>query len=98
MDILVWLSDWYEANCDGDWEHNAGISISSLDNPGWCFKVNITDTLCSGKLVSISNFQSEIDWYEIKSDGYTFTAVGDTSKLIFLIEHFRDFVNSSSSK
>ena len=32
--MLEWLMNWYESNCDGDWEHSYGVKIESLDNPG----------------------------------------------------------------
>jgi len=37
-DLLKWLQDWYAARCYGDWEHEFGINIRTLDNPG-CLQV-----------------------------------------------------------
>lgn len=34
MDILSWVEDWYKEHCDGVWEHDYGITIGTLDNPG----------------------------------------------------------------
>ena len=25
--LLKWLDDWYESNCDGDWEHSYSVKI-----------------------------------------------------------------------
>ena len=36
--ITKWLQEWAMSQVDGDWEHELGISISMLDNPGWIFK------------------------------------------------------------
>lgn len=94
MEILTWLSGWFKQNCDGDWEHNYTINISSLDNPGWSFTADLSDTEWEGKLYSSINFINDDDWFDIKSDGNTFNAFGDVSKLLFLIEHFRVFVES----
>jgi hypothetical protein len=33
-EILPWLQGWYATQCDGDWEHEYGVSIETLDNPG----------------------------------------------------------------
>ena len=32
--ILKWLEEWYNGNCDGDWQHEYGIKIETVDNPG----------------------------------------------------------------
>jgi Immunity protein 53 len=33
--LLTQLQSWYVAQCNGDWEHTCGISIETVDNPGW---------------------------------------------------------------
>jgi ribosomal protein L37E len=45
-DLLSKLSDWYAAQCDGDWEHEFGIHIGTLDNPGWSVKPVGSAVLC----------------------------------------------------
>lgn len=35
------LEDWYQSNCDGDWEHGFGVTIESLDNPGWSLTADL---------------------------------------------------------
>lgn len=47
-EILIWIQDWYEAQCDGDWEHDYGVEINTLDNPGWMVKVDLTGTSLEG--------------------------------------------------
>lgn len=39
-----WLSEWYQSQCNGDWEHRYGISIDTLDNPGWYIRIDLVDT------------------------------------------------------
>jgi len=41
------LMRWYAQHCNDDWEHQFGISIESLDNPGWMLEVNLADTSLS---------------------------------------------------
>ncbi|MET4118665.1 hypothetical protein ABIB85_005341 [Bradyrhizobium sp. JR1.5] len=48
-DVLERLERWYAAQCNGDWEHTYGITIETLDNPGWNFKVELRDTYLSGR-------------------------------------------------
>ena len=33
-DLLPKLTCWFAAHCDGEWEHDRGISITTTDNPG----------------------------------------------------------------
>src|SRR5690606_14230774 len=42
--LLTWLQGWYTSMCDGDWEHVNGVSIDTLDNPGWSLRIQITGT------------------------------------------------------
>jgi hypothetical protein len=48
-DGLTWLQAWYTTRCDGDWEHGYGVSIVTLDNPGWHLKIDLTDTAVAGR-------------------------------------------------
>jgi hypothetical protein len=63
MNTLSWLQDWYIRHCDGVWEHSWGISVDTLDNPGWTITVDLRETELFDK-----NFEkavvkrSETDW------------------------------------
>jgi hypothetical protein len=48
-DNLNWLSQWYLAQCDSDWEHSYGVKIDTLDNPGWSLKIELMDTALDGR-------------------------------------------------
>ncbi|MES2063387.1 MAG: Imm53 family immunity protein [Bacteroidota bacterium] len=85
--------EWYQAQCDGDWEHSNVIEINSLDNPGWSLKVDVGDTKHSSKTLDLKEFISDDNWFQINCDGTTFKAFGDSSKLILLCEQFRSFIN-----
>ncbi len=43
-DILQRLIGWYYGRCDGEWEHSWGVSIGTLDNPGWRVRIDLVDT------------------------------------------------------
>ncbi len=45
MDSVQWLQTWYQAQCDNDWEHQYGVKIDSLDNPGWMVSIDLFGTL-----------------------------------------------------
>lgn len=91
---MDWLSHWYTSQCDGDWEHGYGITIETLDNPGWSITVDI-DLLPVGDLEPIpwQYFENnENDWYGFKAEDDKFEASGDPTKLSFIISLFKDFV------
>jgi hypothetical protein len=44
IDLLKHLQDWYGSHCDGSWEHQNGVAIETLDNPGWLLRVDLADT------------------------------------------------------
>jgi hypothetical protein len=44
MNEITRLQNWYKSQCNGDWEHQHGISITSCDNPGWWVKVDLAST------------------------------------------------------
>jgi hypothetical protein len=75
-DVLERLERWYAAQCNGDWEHTYGITIETLDNPGWRFKVELRDTYLSGRTFEeISEPQSsdhrEFFHCNVKDDVFT---------------------------
>ena len=49
MNALQRLQDWYSAQCNGDWEHQQGVRIESLDNPGWALDIDLADTTLADK-------------------------------------------------
>ena len=44
MDNFSWLEDWYARQCNGDWEHQSGVKIDTLDNPGWRVVIDLNGT------------------------------------------------------
>ena len=44
MDTLAWIENWYQSQCHGDWEHDYGIKIETLDNPGWRVVIDLAGT------------------------------------------------------
>lgn len=98
-DILNWLEKWFASNCNGDWEHSYGITIETLDNPGWDVKIDLKNTsLANEKLEYTYTEKNENDWFGIKIENAIFYAFGDTNKLSFLLELFKKFVEEKTTK
>jgi len=45
---LTWLQAWYPVQCDGDWEHEFGVRVETLDNPGWSLRIDLDGTAMAG--------------------------------------------------
>ncbi|MGC2638398.1 MAG: immunity 53 family protein [Acidobacteriaceae bacterium] len=65
------LRSWYESNCNGDWEHQFGIAIVTLDNPGWSVEIDLKGTpLEQEDFEKVTIDRSEKDWaFASKQDG-----------------------------
>jgi Immunity protein 53 len=95
---LTWLSDWYQSNCNGDWEHNYGVKIETIDNPGWFITIDLNDTISNVNPIPwIFVEKSAADWDGYKLVGGQFEASGDPSKMEFLIGLFRNIIEKDTS-
>jgi hypothetical protein len=94
--LLEWLQHWYAAECDGDWEHQFGVKIDTLDNPGWVVKVDLFETeLHDLSIEYLHEERSEQDWLGIELLQQRFRGVGDLSKLTVILERFRQLVEQN---
>lgn len=93
MDVLDWFSRWYEAQCDGDWEHGFGPSIGTVDNPGWSLKIDLAGTDCDGRTLDrlTHNYEHEADWWTCWTQDNVFHGVGGPLQLRSILEVFRDW-------
>lgn len=95
--IIQWLQDWTKSQIDGDWEHELGISISMLDNPGWILSADISnygDFLTETKHLGRDN---DVDWidFEIRVIAKTYVYIeifGDISKLNKILYSFKAII------
>jgi hypothetical protein len=65
LTLLTRLQNWYLINCDGDWEHSYGISIVTLDNPGWAVKIDLKDTSLQNIKYEKNLDNGSFDWIKI---------------------------------
>ena len=95
--IIQWLQDWTKSQIDGDWEHELGISISMLDNPGWILSADISnygDFLKETKPLGRDN---DVDWidFEVRVIAKTYVYIeifGDISKLNEILYSFKAII------
>ena len=90
--LIKWLQEWYISQCDGDWEHEHGVKIITLDNPGWNIDIDIINVELK-KEISWKYFETtERNWFGYKIENSYFNLAGDASKLEFLLQLFKNFI------
>jgi hypothetical protein len=83
MNLLQGLTTWYQSHCDGLWEHGYGVTIKTLDNPGWHVKI---DGKSGRKDITVKIDNDDDDWLFITAGAETFRADGDPSRLEEMLE------------
>jgi hypothetical protein len=95
---IEWLMAWYRTQCDGDWEHQHGVRIGTLDNPGWSLDVDLAETPQAGKwLPQKMTERSEDDWVFVEVKDDVFRARGGPGNLSEMIDLFAAFVEDRLS-
>ncbi len=93
MDLLTWVQRWYLDQCDGEWEHEWGVKIDTLDNPGWCVTINLAETQLEDKsFEKVLIERSESDWYTCKVESNVFEGDGGAENLSDILSTFRLWV------
>lgn len=98
MNELEALQKWYLGQCDEDWEHSYGISIETLDNPGWMITIDLFDTELENIVLdrTISR-KSELDWVQYEIQDNKFISCGGPLNLNEMIKYFLSMIKSASS-
>ena len=111
---ISWLQNWYRMQCDGDWEHDYGIKIGTLDNPGWYVVINLVETpLETAAFEPVRRHRSEEDWVkcrivETQSEGRwewvgdvggpQYQGAGGPHNLLEIVHIFREWVLQQESR
>ncbi len=89
MDYLAEIEKWYHSNCNEDWEHQFGVTIETLDNPGWWIEIDLEGTnLEKVQFNEISFTKPELDWYHCKVKDNKFIGSGGPQQLNILLKIF----------
>jgi hypothetical protein len=104
-DLLQGLQDWYRRQCNGTWEHACGISLETLDNPGWLLTIELQATALETTHFDRIDYQSDHDahdwyqcWVEHKADTPPkFSAAGGPHNLSRMISIFLDWAERHES-
>ena len=107
-DDLSWLMKWYLSECNEDWEHQYGVTIDTLDNPGWSFTVDLEETELLGRPFipifenvpdedPVQGLDGDVNWIVCKVEGSKFKGYGGPRDLGRLIRAFRDWATNAQS-
>lgn len=98
MPILRWLQWWYLTHCDDEREHNHGIDIGTLDNPGWRVRIDLNRTELYGRKLDLplTGRDNENDWIQVKCDGEIFEGFGGPNNLEEVLMVFRCFAEGGN--
>jgi hypothetical protein len=90
------LQNWYEQHCNGDWEHQYGVRIETLDNPGWEVSIDLADTsllTCAFEEISIE--REENDWVRCRVREGRYEGFGGPRNLEELVRVFLAWAEES---
>jgi len=79
MNELEQLENWYFSQCNGNWEHQYGITIGTLDNPGWRIEIDLSGTELETKSFNVyekgtsaRSIVDDPDWFLCKVEDQKF--------------------------
>ena len=103
MNQVEELQEWYLAQCDEEWEHVYGITIRTLDNPGWTLDIDLKGTPLESTIfpehsygVDSDAVDSDDDWISCKRDGGKFIGRSGPRKLNEMIEVFLTWAKANA--
>ncbi len=93
--MIDWLQNWYAGQCDGDWEHEFGIKIETIDNPGWSITIDLTGTKLERLTIPHTLIEkSEDDWMGSITDN-VFKGIGSPQKFNSILAVFKEIWSSN---
>ena len=97
MTDLVWLAEWFRRHCDGDWEHQYGVSITTLDNPGWSVQIDLAETTLASKAFDRVEIDDGDRWVRVwKEDAPpVLRGVGSPLELPAIVHHMRRWLDQN---
>ncbi|HTA69824.1 MAG TPA: immunity 53 family protein [Bryobacteraceae bacterium] len=98
MNAVEFLQSWYQAQATGAWERIRGVTIETLDTPGWMVTIDLAGTALDGRsMAAIQAERSATDWLLCEVEQNQFRGQGDSQKLLVVLEIFRNWASASST-
>jgi hypothetical protein len=91
------LEQWYFSHCDGRWEHQYGVDIGTLDNPGWRVKIDLAGTKAENRtLERVKLERTETDWLQYWVENRQFHAACGPRNLSETLNSFCDWFDGTA--
>jgi Immunity protein 53 len=89
-DPLQGLQEWYAAQCDGGREHQYGVTIKTIDNPGWRLAVDLSFTDVADRPFTDVEVTADKDkdWYVCRAKDQVFEGICSPNRLADVISIF----------
>ena len=88
---------WFASNCDGEWEHDFGIKIETMSDPGWLVVIDLEETNLEGKeFEPVKEESSEDSWIDCRVEESKFRGMGDAARLEEILRTFIDWAKSQN--
>ena len=101
MSALQELQNWYISQCNEDWEHTYGVTIGTLNNPGWSVTIELTDTDLADKAFPVYSYGVKDDanhsgnnWTICKVEDNKFIGYGGPMELEEILNVFLSWAKS----
>ena len=94
---LPGLERWYQSHCNDDWEHQYGITIETLDNPGWKVKIDLKGTKAEKRTLDwVKVDRSENNWIHYRVKKFQFELACGALNLSEGLDIFLDWFDGSN--
>lgn len=94
--LMSRIEAWYKDRYDGDWEHSYGVSITTLDNPGWNVEIDLVETPWSHVTKRfLRNERTDSDWVQFEVKDGKFAGSGGIANLSEILQIFLQIVEPS---
>lgn len=95
--LMNGIETWYKERCDGDWEHSYGVSITTLDNPGWNVEIDLLETPWSDLIRRfLRTERSDSDWVQSEVKDGKFVGSGGIANLSEILNIFLQIVERAA--
>ena len=96
FDALAWLQDWFAARCDGEWEEQWNVNLTTTDDPGWFLSIPLQDTELEGRPFTRTEHNTKLDqsWWICQIGEGHFLAACGRRDLAAVVRIFRDWAQA----
>jgi Immunity protein 53 len=96
MQPVEFLQSWYQSQCNGHWERSHGVTMESLDSPGWLVTIDLEGTPLEDRAMpAVEREASQGDWLVCEVSRNRFRGQGDPAKLVSILQVFQAWAESA---